>query len=211
MSRVIDRIDVGGYQCVIREDEDGRVHFTADADIDADGANGQNGSLVAYNNTDTGSDYLANAGMAIKNGRVVCDKSWARKIVILGDDNEPKLFPGGLIASKTAYKHQGRNPRSPDAYVDSETVPYLVVPPVVINETKGVVLGCRGLIHFGGRSIECVVADVGPKKLVGEMSIAAARALGIPPSPRNGGRKVPDVGYELWPGQVAPGYRLQPS
>ncbi len=209
--RIVAKIRVGNYECVIKEDADGRVHFTADADIDADGANGQGGGRVAYNESDTGSDYLANAGLVIRNGRVVCKHEWARHVVIVGGDGQPVVFPEGVIASKTAYFHKGRSKDDPAAYVDSETVPYLVVPPSIIKGVEGIVLGCRARISFNGRSVECVVADVGPATLVGEMSIAAARGLGIPESPRNGGRKTADVDYELWPGHAAPGYRLQPS
>lgn len=211
MSRIVDRIVVGNYTCVITEDADGRVHFTADADIDADGANGQGGGPVAYNVSDTGSDFLANAGLTIRNGRVVCKRNWARSVVILAADNQPREFPGGVIASKTAYIHNGKRQDDPSAYVDSETVPYMVVPPSILKGVEGIVLGCRARIHFNGVTVECVVADVGPTLLIGEMSIAAARSLGIPENPRNGGRKIPDVDYELWPGQAAQGYRLQPS
>ena len=110
----------------IREDDDGRVFFTADADIDADGANGQNGGPVAYTKTDTGTDFLANAAMRIRaDGKVVCKNDNARSIVILGPDNEPKVFPGGMIASKTWYRHPGKAADDPAAYVDSETVPYM--------------------------------------------------------------------------------------
>ena len=37
-----------GYSCAIAQEQDGRVHFLADADIDADGANGQNNAPAAY-------------------------------------------------------------------------------------------------------------------------------------------------------------------
>jgi hypothetical protein len=196
----------------IIEEADGRVHFIADADIDADGANGQNGGPVAYNNTDTGTDYLANAAMKIRaDGKVVCKNANARSIVILGPDNEPKVFSGGMIASKTWYRHRNRAENDPGAYVDSETVPYVVVPPLIVQETVGVVRGCRARVTFNGVAVEGVVADKGPSRKTGEISIAMARALGIPSSPRNGGRSKADVLYELWPGQAAPGYELQPS
>jgi hypothetical protein len=42
--RTIGVIVNEGFSCKITEDSDGRVFFTADADIDADGANGQNGA-----------------------------------------------------------------------------------------------------------------------------------------------------------------------
>ena len=34
--------------------------------------------------------------------------AWARHIVILGADNEPAVFAGGVIASMTWYRHPGR-------------------------------------------------------------------------------------------------------
>ncbi|HEV2864716.1 MAG TPA: hypothetical protein VGX48_27200 [Pyrinomonadaceae bacterium] len=200
-----------GYSCRIIEEDDGRVHFVADADIDADGANGQNGAQPAYKVDDSGSEALANGGMRNDHGRVVCAHDWARDIVILGPDNEPRVFPGGVIASKTWYRQPGKAADDPAAYVDAETVPYIVVPPLVINRTRGVVCGCRARVTLGGRSVECVVADRGPRNKIGELSIAAARAIGLPSSPRHGGTEEAEVLYELWPGQAAPGYTLIPA
>jgi len=209
--RELGSITNDGYTCVISEDDDGRVHFTAGAAIDADGANGQNGAPVAYRADDSGSDALANGGMAIVSGKVVCAKSWARSIVILDSDNEPKVFPGGLIASMTRYRIPGRAESAPDAYVDAETVPYVVVPPLIVRKTKGIVCGCKARISWGGKSVDCVVADLGPSDKIGEISIAAARALGLPSSPRHGGTSRPEVFYEMWPGVAAPGFTLQPA
>ena len=104
MSRIIGTITGEGFVCTIVEEEDGRVHYTADADIDADGANGQNGRAVAYKSDDSGSELLANGGMRVVGGKVVCAHAWARSIVILDTDNEPKVFPGGVIASTTWYR-----------------------------------------------------------------------------------------------------------
>lgn len=200
-----------GYSCVIRQDTSGRVHFTADADIDADGANGQNGARAAYKADNTGSEALANGGMGRRGGRVVCIHNWARDIVILGADNEPRIFPGGIIASMTWYRYPGRAINDPTAYVDSETIPYIVVPPLIVQRTTGVVRGCRARVTYNGRSVDGVVADRGPRNKIGELSIEAARAVGIPPSPRTGGRSQADVLYELWPGVAAPGFVLQPA
>jgi hypothetical protein len=211
MTRLLGTIAAEGFTSAIQEDEDGRVHFMADADIDADGANGQHGAPPAYKVDDTGSEFLANGGMAIVDGRVICAKPWARSIVILGADNQPRVFPGGIIASMTWYRHPGKAADDPAAYVDSETVPYIVVPPLVVQRTTGIVRGSKARASFNGRSVDCVVADRGPTKKAGELSIAAARALGIPPSPRNGGTGTPEVLYELWPDIAAPGYVLQPA
>jgi hypothetical protein len=199
------------YTCVIREDDEGRVFFTSDADIDADGANGQHGGPAAYRTGDLGSDYLDNAAMMIVDGKVVCKTDDARDIVILDSDNEPKVFPGGIIASKTWYKYSDKAENDPAAYVDAETVAYIVVPPLIVHETVGVVRGCKARVTYGNRVVDCVVVDQGPTAKTGELSIAAARALGIPSSPRNGGNEVRDVLYELWPGVAAPGFELQPA
>lgn len=211
MARIIATIIEDGYVCSITEDVDGRVHFVADADIDADGANGQNGGPAAYRTDDSGSEALENGGMRIReDGKVICKANWARDVVILGADNEPRDFDG-VIASKTLYKYPGYRDDDPRAYVDSESVPYIVVPPQIIFGVHGVVCGCKARVSYRGRTIDCVVADQGPSNLVGELSIAAARSLGINPSPRHGGTDTPRVQYELWPGTPAPGFELQPA
>ena len=209
--RIIGTITNEGYSCIIREDEEGRVFFEADGDIDADGANGQNGGPAAYRDDNRGTESLANGGMTLRNGKVICAKPWARDIVILGNDNEPKVFPGGIIASLTWYRHPGKPANDPAAYVDAETVPYIVVPPLIIQGTAGIVRGCKARVTRGNKTVDCVVADKGPRNRIGELSIAAARALGLPPSPRNGGTERPEILYELWPGKAAPGFVLQPA
>lgn len=202
---ITNRTDQGKVLFVsdIREDDDGRVYFTADADIDADGANGQHGKQAAYMVGDAGSELLVNGGMGMRSGKVVIMQSWARDNVILDTDNEPKVFPGGIIGCRTSYKHPGMSSKDPAAFIDAEVVPYVVVPPLIVHETAGIVLGCRARVSWNGKSVDCVVADKGPAKKTGEISIAAARALGIPASPRHGGREVADVLYELWPGVAA--------
>ena len=206
MSRIIGTIS----GCVITE-ENGRVYFTADADIDADGANGQNGKPVAYRTDDTGSEKLSNGGMKIVKGKVICATDDARDIAIQAEDDEPKVFPGGMIASMTWYHYPGKLLTDPEAYVDAETVPYIVVPPLIIQRTIGVVCGCLARATYRGKFVDCVVADRGGGDKIGELSIAAARALGIPSSPRDGGIDEAEVLYELWPGVAAPGFELQPA
>lgn len=209
--KLIGTIAGEGYTCHIKEDENGRVFYYADGDIDADGANGQNGGPAAYRIDNTGTESLANGRMDNKGGKVICTKKWARDIVILDSDNEPKVFPDGVIASMTWYRYKGKDATDPTAYVDSETVPYIVVPPLIIQKTAGVVRGCKARVSYKGKSIDAVVADRGPADKIGELSIAAARALGIKESPRNGGSEKPEILYELWPGVPATGFDLQPA
>lgn len=211
MDELLGVITGEGDECKIWQDASGRVYFMADADIDADGANGQHGAPAAYLEDDQGLESLANGGMRRVNGKVVCLHDWARNIVILDTDNEPKVFPGGVIASTTWYRHPGMPADDPAAYVDSATEPYIVVPPLVVQHTRGIVRGCLARVSYQGKSVDCVVADRGPRNLAGELSIAAAMMLGIPASPRRGGLDKVQVLYELWPGIAAPGYVLQPA
>ena len=210
MARLLGTISAEGFTSDILEEDDGRVHFLADADIDADGANGQNHGQAAYKVDDSGSELLANGGMKRRpDGKVVCAHAWARDIVLLGEDNEPKVFPDGVIASMTWYRDHTKPVDDPTAYVDAETIPYIVVPPLVVQKTTGVVRGCKAKVTWQGATVDCVVADRGPANRIGELSIAAARALGMNPSPRHGGVESRDVLYELWPGVAAPGFELQ--
>ena len=184
-------------------DEDGRVHFIADADIDADGANGLNGKPAAYRADDHGSELLANGGM--KRGGplgVTWAAEWGKDIV-LQSGGQPMVLADGTIPSRTAYHFPGKSIGDPSAYVDAANVPYIVVSPKIILGVAGIVLGCRARVTYKGLSVECVVADVGPRGKCGELSIAAAEAVGIPSSPRTGGEENNIVEYELWPGVAA--------
>jgi hypothetical protein len=209
-NRIIARITGEGFVSTIEEDDIRRVFFTGDADIDADGANGQHGKQPAYMVGNRGSEHLANGGMTIRGGKVVGNSSWFRDIVICGADGQPREFPGGVIASKTAYRFPDMAVDDPAAYVDSETVPYIVVPPIVRQATRGKVMGCRARATnlTNGKQSWGVVADIGPRTKTGEVSIEMARRLGIPHSPRTGGSSVPNVLYELWPGVPADGFAL---
>lgn len=206
-----------GFTCVIKEDDDGRVFFKADGDVDADGANGQNGAKPAYMVNNKGSEHLANGGMGMRNGKVVFIASWGRDIVIIGEDGQPKEFPGGVIASMTWWRDRSVPASEPQSYVDSETVPYIVVPSLIIQGVKGVVRGCKGRITntLNGKGVDCVTADKGPRTKIGELSIAACREIGIDPNPRSGGTERAILDYELWPGEPAVvngrTYDLQPS
>jgi hypothetical protein len=198
---IIDTIE----GCDIRLDdgpEGEKVTFTADADIDADGANGQNSARAAYMADDSGSDALANGGMGIRHGEVVGIKDFFKDVVVV-ESGKPKIFPGGIIVSKTAYHIRGEQDDTPERYVDSETVPYVVVPPVIIQKTQGVVRGCFARVTYKGESVDCMVGDVGPRRKIGEISIAAARAVGMPASPRSGGEDEKIVTYEIFPGRKA--------
>jgi hypothetical protein len=200
MSRVIARIAGEGFESVITELDDKSVVFYADADIDADGANGQNGKIAAYRADGKGSELLANGGMGIRNGKAVFTASWGPDIAVSDADGNPLVTADGSIVSKTAYRFPGASPKDPAAYVDSETIPYVVVPPCIISGVKGVVKGCQAFATFKGKRVAAMVGDVGPRNKNGEISIELARRLGIPESPRSGGTDNPAILYEILPG-----------
>lgn len=201
MLRTIATFTSEGFKATAIEQQDKSVIIAdADGDIDADGANGQTGAIAAYMVGDRGSELLANGGMGIHNGKVVGVKSWFKDIVIL-QDGEPKVFPGGIIASKTAYRWPIAHPDDPAAYVDSEMIPYICVPPEIQKGVMGVVLGCKCTVSYKGRPVkEGMVADIGPRSKIGEISIAMARLLGINPDPRKGGEDRPLLTYHIFPG-----------
>jgi len=85
-------------------------------------------------------------------------------------------------------------------------------------KAKGVVIGCKASVSFKSKNkkktIDAVVADVSGGNDIGELSIAAAKKLGIPDSPRHGGVDS-GVSFEFWPDQPAiingEVYQLQPA
>jgi len=75
--------------------------------------------------------------------------------------------------------------------------------PIVRRKAQGVVIGCRARATYKGASVDAVVADISGADDIGELSIAAAKALNFEnPSPRNGGVGS-GVLFEFWPGQPA--------
>jgi hypothetical protein len=203
MSRIIARITGEGFVSTIAETSAKSVNFFGDFDIDADGANGQNGKLAAYRADGRGSEHLANGGMGIRNGRVVFTTSWGPDIAVADGNGNPLVNDDGVIVTKTAYRFPGRRFDDPAAYVDSETVPYVVVPPVIVRAVAGIVMGCLAFATYKGRRVAAMVGDKGPRTKTGEGSIELARRLGINPSPRTGGLSTPDVFFELFPGVPA--------
>jgi Fungal chitosanase of glycosyl hydrolase group 75 len=89
--------------------------------------------------------------------------------------------------------------------LDADVDKYVVVPPAIIQGVKPVVLGCQAhvLNLSNGRSSEAVVGDIGPHDKLGEVSNSCALALGLDPSPIDGGTEDHIIFYHLVPGQAA--------
>jgi hypothetical protein len=181
-----------------------RVFWTSGSDVDADGACGQNGKPFAYRYPDNeGLDALADAGWP--------HESWT-DVLYSNGDGQPLTDGQGNAYSKTSYIWPHRSVA--DRSVDAATIPYVVVNPHVRTNCSGVVIGCHAIISYGEKFVEAVVADVSGGNDIGEISIAAAEALGIPSSPRTGGVSS-GVSFQLFPGKAAQinseTYILQPQ
>ena len=89
--------------------------------------------------------------------------------------------------------------------IDSNTVPFIVVPPAIIQGTQGIVLGCQAsVVHRKtGNKTQAVVADVGPHKKIGEASMECARRVGVNNSPTKGGLDAHNIIYTIYPGKPA--------
>jgi len=214
----------------IVEEDDGSVTFTAGAQLDGDGANGQFGEPPCYAPKSYAGktlDVLANAGGPGNWFGVVTDTGEEDGHPVVQGSGDP--CPGAFV-SATSLHLPGKDgkplPRSsPFKYVDSATVSFVVVPPMIIRGVAGVVMGCRAVVTNtkNGKSVEAVVADGGPSNKLGEISLACAKAIGVPAGegsthPANSGGVDADshiIHYRLFPGVAAMvngvTYPLQPS
>src|SRR5256885_16329955 len=169
MSRVIGNIK--GSDIV--EEDDGSVTFTAGAQLDGDGANGQFGEPPCYAPASYQGktlDLLANAGEPGNWYGVVTDTGEETGRPIVQGPNDP--CPGAFV-SATSLHLPGKDGKplpksSPFKYVDSATVPFMVVPPMIIKGVAGVVMGCRAEVTKTkkNKSVETVVAEAGPSTTI---------------------------------------------
>lgn len=174
--------------------EDGEAAFlyVTGMAIDADGA------PHAYNPTDTGLDYLANAGRPGNWWGIVTDtgRSDGKPVIQGASDPAPGYYVSATSLEDTRYTRiQQRR------YVDAETIPYIVLPSEVLRAT-GMRLGDFAWVRHTTSDKSCfaLFADGGPAGKIGEGSIALAKALGINPSPKRGGISSPLVSYLAFPG-----------
>lgn len=127
-------------------------------------------------------------------------------VPIIQGDTDPK--PGFFVAT-TALKQPGESPHTPQAQLDSNTVPFAVISSTWQKSGKpGPKLGDFGVAYR--RSNEklafFVIGDIGPRNKLGEGSVALHQALGNDPFVmRSGVRRARagiggrDVVYVLFP------------
>jgi len=200
-----------GIDIDIIEQDDGSVTFAAGATLDGDGANGQFGGPPCYAPSSYQGhtlDVLANAGGPGNWYGVVTDNN-GKPFVQKQTDPCPAAYVSATSLHLPDQNGQSLPPSSPFKYVDSATVPFIVVPPMIIKGVQPIVLGCRCVVTNtkNNQSTEAVVADQGPHNHIGEISVACAKAIGIPlgkPHEANGGgADAPRIQYQLFPGTPA--------
>ncbi len=169
---------------------DGSLVFKAGMEIDGDG------SPHAYHPvSNKGLDSLENA--KDQNGNFVGIVVGHGGRPVVQGDRDPAP---GFYVSTTSLEDTSKDPTDPTRYVDSETIPFIVLPGGMPGGAK---LGDFAvLIHTVDHRPPCfaICADIGPHKKIGEASIAAAKALGIPPSPRTGGTEAKVILYIVFAG-----------
>lgn len=173
--------------------------------IDADG------SPRAYHPDDhSGLDHLGNAMKNWKKrkkqreeGKPVEPIRWCGVVTDDGTEHGTPVIQGpsdpapGFYVSPSALEDRQYAKTDPRRYVDAAQVPYVSIPPDL--ESQGVRLGDFATVGHNGKYVSAIVADVGPRHYIGEGSVALAKALGVPHSPRGGGA-AHGVTWILYPG-----------
>jgi hypothetical protein len=180
---------VGGVR-VRRGRGERALFFVSGMAIDADG------SPRAYHprGSPPGLDFLANAGSPGDFFGVVTD-SHGNPVVQKAGDPAP-----GFFVSPTSLENPQRRREDPRRYVDASTIPYVVLPGLV-RDRGGARLGDFATVRNrrNGKVSHAIYADGGPRGKIGEGSIALAKALGIPSSPKTGGTDS-DIVYVVFAG-----------
>jgi Fungal chitosanase of glycosyl hydrolase group 75 len=162
-----------GYSCVY-DLHDGSFIYTSGLAIDADG------SPHAYGPHGLGLDWLANAGRPGDWWGIVTDRH-GDPVIQGPDDPAPHYY-----VSTTSLEDTTQHEASPLRYVDSETVPFIVLPS---DNRFGCELGDNAFVFHpaNGASSFAIFADIGPVGHLGEGSIKLAQNLQINHDPKHGG------------------------
>jgi Fungal chitosanase of glycosyl hydrolase group 75 len=183
---------VGGVTIYSVTGEPKAIVFKAGAAINADGA------ANCYGPNNTGIDYTANGGND-QGGNW-----WGGPV---GKDGKPltqKIYDPypGMYVCATAHFNPGYTEDSQYRYIDSGSIPFLVMPG---KHSCGAKLGDVALVLNTANSENCyaIYADVGPQTKIGEISMRLATALKIDNNPKKGGTSTKAIVYLVFIGSVA--------
>jgi hypothetical protein len=184
----------------IHQQEDGSFSWMSGLTVDADG------SPHAYAPGGLGLDYLANAGSPGNWFGILTDAE-GEPYVQQSQDPAP-----GYYISTTSLQNRHFAMTDPRRYLNSELVPFAVIPGILAKRCRGIALGCKVEILDTRTNVLvlAVCGDVGPSNHLGEASIAVAKRLGINPSPKTGGCDERVFRFTFHPGTAAEGFSLQP-
>jgi hypothetical protein len=176
------------------QDDDLRVHYTADLDDDIDGA--REAYRLDNRRPPALDDIHASAGYP--NG------SWYN-VVVPDPSNPSKPFvdTDGFCVSMTSYRRPGFAKTDRRSWVDAGRIPYAVPPGKVRQLCKGILLGCKARITrtTDGKTIDCVCADFSGNR-IGEASDFACKFFDPHLSPSNGDSRRIYL-YEFFPNTPA--------
>jgi Fungal chitosanase of glycosyl hydrolase group 75 len=145
------------------------------------------GSPHAYHpDGHSGLDVTANAGSREQWYAVVTDNgSPAGKPIVQGPGDPAP----GYYVSNTALQDTSKARTDPRRFVDSEIIPYIVLPAGIVGRAGEPKLGDLAAVfnERNGKLSYAIVADIGSRRHLGEGSIALAARLGLPSNPRSGG------------------------
>ncbi|MCW3082703.1 MAG: hypothetical protein JWP12_69 [Bacteroidetes bacterium] len=166
----------------------GVTMYKAKMYIDADG------SPRAYGPGNSGLDYTANAGSPGNWWGIVTDAGGTPIIQGSGDP-----YPG-MYVSTTSLVNSGYASTNPFRYVNSETVPFFVLPSPVVS-AGGIRIGDVAYVYNTVTGLGCyaIYADAGPSTSLGEGSIYLAAQIGVNPNVRTGGTSLGIIDYIVFP------------
>jgi len=135
---------------------------------------------------------------------------WVAKMAIDCDGSGGNPYNDPYFQPDTSLHYNGKA-------LNPYEVPFIVVPPLVINCVGPVVLGSMGVCvnQRKGLAVQTVTGDVGPSSKIGEASCACAQRVGLDGNPNHGGTDGHYIAYMIFPGIAAQvdgiTYKLQPS
>lgn len=140
-----------------------------------------------------------------KKGREVVQ--FVAKMAICCDGMPKNVYGDPYWQSQTAYVGP----------LNADKVPYVVIPPFVIQAVDPVVLGSECEVeNLKNKMVtDAICGEVGPETKLGEASCECARRVGLNPNPNYGGTEGKTIKYTIFVGEAAvvdgKKYKLQPS
>jgi len=177
---------------VYKHNPSSAIMFRAKLTIDADG------SPRAYGPNNSGLDYTANAGSPGNWWGVVTNNSG--NPIIQGSGSP---YPG-MYVSTTSLINTAYATTSPFRYVNSEAIPFFVLP-AAVKTLGNIQLGDIGYVYNTVTGLGCyaIFADGGPAGKLGEASIYLATQIGVNSNARTGGTSQGIIDYIVFPGSGA--------